>query len=347
MAIHTPGTPSTIRPPLADGEALQTGAGWSRRRDRGLVQLQGEDRVRFLQGMVTCDVAALSPAGAGFGYFTSPRGQVLADASVAAGPEALSVWVPATELESIADHLRRYIVMDRVAVAAVTVESLLVGGPRAETVLAAAGFTLPAAGDEGSAEHGEGELGGSPVSWWRASRVGVSGLRLTATAATLDVLAVSLGKAGAREVGEEVWETVRFEAGIPRWGVDYGEGTLPQELGEDGAVSYEKGCYLGQEVVARIHFRGRVQRHLRALRYRGPAPSVPHVLQSTEGREIRRAGRTVASPRLAAMLSLAVLHERGGEPGDRVSVVVEGVEAGEAEVLEIASLRATTAAEPG
>ena len=135
---------------------------------------------------------------------------------------------------------------------------------------------------------------------------------------------------GARQVSLEALEILRAEAGIPRFGQDFGPDNFPQETGIEEAVSYTKGCYLGQEVVARIHYRGGVQKLLRGLVFEQGEPRVDAALLH-DGREAGRATTVVRSPALDRTIGLAILHRRAAEPGTRLEV--EG--GGTAEVKEL------------
>jgi folate-binding protein YgfZ len=142
-------------------------------------------------------------------------------------------------------------------------------------------------------------------------------------------LAEKLIEAGGTRVAFEELEILRTEAGIPRFGQDFGPDNFPQETGIEEAVSYTKGCYLGQEVVARIHYRGGVQNVLRGLVFDSePAPGAK-VLHA--GREAGRATTVVRSPVLGKTVGLGILHRRAAEPGTQVEV--EG--GGTAEVREL------------
>jgi folate-binding protein YgfZ len=119
-------------------------------------------------------------------------------------------------------------------------------------------------------------------------------------------------------VDEEDLEVLRAEAGIPRFGVDFGPENFPKETGLDAAVSYTKGCYLGQEVVARIHYRGGVQKMMRRLELEGnPRPGAKLLF---EDREAGTATTVVRSPLSGRTLGLGIVHKRAAEPGTRLEV---------------------------
>jgi folate-binding protein YgfZ len=135
---------------------------------------------------------------------------------------------------------------------------------------------------------------------------------------------------GVEPVGFAALETRRVEAGVPRYGRDFGADHFPQETGlEEQAVSYTKGCYLGQEVIARIHYRGQANRVMRGLRLPG-GPLADGTEVAFEDRPLGTLSSAVDSPALGGAVALAVLHRRGAEPGTRVRVP-----GGEAEVVSL------------
>ncbi len=303
----------------AEYAAIRGAAGLTARADRALLLLRGEDRARFLHGLVTCDVQGLADGEGAYGFFTSPQGRILADAFALASADELTVSVPASAAAELAEHLRRYLVMDRVEVETVDLLAMTLVGPEAVGRLHEVGLEVPA--DAVAWRHGRAELAGAPLRWLVDGRLGEPGVTIWTeaehAAAVWERLA---GLFGVRPVGRTALDTVRVEEGIPRFGADFGPDNLPQETGEQGAISYTKGCYLGQEVVARIHYRGKVNRRLRGLRVDGDAlpPAGRAVL--ADGRVMGTLGSSVYSRRLAGPIGLAILHDRGGEPQARVDI---------------------------
>lgn len=315
-------TPEDFGDPAAEYAAVRETAGLAARTDRALLVLRGEDRARFLHGLVTCDVQGLTEGEGAYGYFTSPQGKILADAVVLASPEELTVAVPAGSSDELSEHLGRYVIMDRVTVEAPERQALTVAGPDAIAILRRVGLDVP---EEAAVwTHGDGELAEASVLWMVEGRLGGPGVTLWLApddaAAAWERLSDG---SDVRPVGRRALETVRVEAGVPRFGADFGSDTLPQETGDEAAVSYTKGCYLGQEVVARIHYRGKVNRELRGLRIAGDTPPPAGSAITADGREIGALGSSVRSPRIGGVIGLAILHRRGGEPGASVEVAGE------------------------
>lgn len=289
---------------VAEQRALREGSALLPRAERAILDVAGADRRRFLNGYVTCEVKGLPEGGAAYGFLTAREGKVLADALLADLPETLQLALPVARAAAIRSHLARYLLADRVELRErpeLAVWEL--AGPGAGEALTALSLPVPEAGravwlpDEGVAlvRH---DLGRLPA--WelrgRPEALAALGERLLAAGPT------RLAGAAAREIA-------RVEEGVPAFGRDFGEEHFPQETGlEAAAVSYSKGCYLGQEVVARIHYRGGVQRGLRGLRFPGGLPEVGVTLLH-DGREAGRLGSAVLSPRHGA-IGLAILHRR-------------------------------------
>ena len=288
-------------------------AGLVDRSERGKVDVTGPDAAEYLQGQVTNDVLAL-PAGTGcYAALLDPKAHIVADMRIlSGGPEELWLDTEPHTREALVSHLRMYKIGRRVEVSDSTGERaiLSLAGPAAAAVAArATGAEAP------SEEHR-----------WTAAKAGDVPVRVVATALGADVMApaeaadavrAALLEAGARQVGDEAVEVLRVEHGIPRHGVDMGPDNLPGEAGiVERAVSFTKGCYIGQEPVARMYHRGRPNRHLRGLRLDAPAdPGTPLI----DGeREVGRLTSVIESPRLGAV-GLALVR-REVEPGDRLRV---------------------------
>jgi len=279
-------------------------------RPADLVEMRGADRIRFLNGYLTCDVKNLGAWTGAYGFITEVKGHVLADVRVLAGEEAAWLDLPAGKGEEIAAHLGKYVIVDRVEIAPLPgFSALTFAGPEVTEVLAA--DELP----ETTYDHREVDFDGRRARLVREADldgVAVYTLWSDDVAAVRDVLA---GR-GVREAPAESLERLRVEAGRPLFGRDFGPENLPQETGLEDAVSYEKGCYLGQEVVARIHYRGGVARRLRGLRLKEAVAVGGKVLH--DGREAGVVTSAVRSPRYGA-IGLAILHKRV-EPGADVEV---------------------------
>lgn len=322
-------TPETSAHPLAgEYRALREGCGLSNFSGTGRLEILGADRHRFLNAYVTCDVKDLRPGEGTYGFFTNPQGKILSDAVVTVHEDRLWVQVAPGQEEAIAGHLKKYILADRVEVRGLSgMLPVRLVGPRAEAALGPA--ELPPAGEW---RHLRAMVHGTRVALQRTGRLGAPAYTLWVPASIADPLLERLLEIpGVRPAGAEALEILRAEAGIPRFGRDFGSENFPQETGAEEAVSYTKGCYLGQEVVARIHYRGGVQKTLRGLVFgEGPAPR-PGTPLVFEGREAGTATTVVDSVALGRPVGLAILHRRAAAPGARLAMP----EGGTAEVREL------------
>ena len=311
----------------AQVRALREGCALLDRSSVGRLELTGPDRQRFVNGLVTCDVKELTPGAGAYGFFTSVKGRVLADVVVLALADRLRLEVPPGSDGEIADHLGKYRIADRVEWAVPAAVPLTLAGPRAAAVLAAAGGPQPPAERWGSAGA---TVAGAEILLVRQDHLGVDAVTLWVGAAgAADLRAVLLengGPAGVVPVSFEAAEIVRAEAGVPRFGPDFGPDHFPQETGLADAVSYTKGCYLGQEVVARIHYRGGVNRTLRGLAFAelpGGAPPPTGTALLHDARPAGVVGTAVASP-VHGPIGLAILHQRAAAPGTVLEIEGSG-----------------------
>ncbi|MEO7793226.1 MAG: hypothetical protein ABIV06_00520 [Thermoanaerobaculia bacterium] len=288
-----------------DLAALRSGAALFER-PADLLELTGPDRLRLLQGLVTADVKAAAPGTAVGGFFTSGQGRILADFQLLALPEGCWLVLPAGIGETIRTHLEKYKIASRVEISLVADRSLLeLRGPRASEVATAAGGLLSAEDEPWTMFAGGGRLfllpkaspSGEPLtSWVRPER-----------------------SSEVRQVSAAAVELARIEDGELVFGVDFSAENFPQETGREGDVSYTKGCYLGQEVVARIHYRGGVQRQPRGLRFGGGQAPAAGTELLLEGRAVGRA-TSVARSLLHGAIGLGLLHKRGTEIGTMLEV---------------------------
>ena len=277
---------------LDDYRALTEGCGLADRSETGRLEMLGADRQRFLNAYATCDVKALAPGDGAYGFLTSAQGRILSDLVVLAHPDRLWLEVGPGQEEAVAGHLRKFVIVDRVEIRPLAdMLPLTLVGPRAAEVLGSAVESLP----DGSWKHARVMVDGTEVTLQRTGRMGAPAFNLWVSASIAPHLEEALlAREGVRRVGPEALEILRVEAGIPRFGRDFGPDNFPQETGEDDAVSYTKGCYLGQEVVARIHYRGGVQKRLCRLALdRLPRLGAQLLF---EGREVGAVTSAVESP---------------------------------------------------
>jgi tRNA-modifying protein YgfZ len=307
---------------MATVDGLQTGydacvggAGLVDRSDTGKLLLTGPQAREFLDGQVSNEIKTLAAGSGRYATLLTNKGRMLADLRVVAfSEESLLLVTERPALQVLFDQVRRGLIGWQAELHKRTLELGLLSliGPRSEDVARGAGLPLP-----GAEEHDVAALG-------EDGAVIRTDLGLDVLPAADDVAAVrdSLLAAGAVEIAEDAAEIVRVESGRPRFGIDADESVMPEEAGiVDRAVSFKKGCYVGQETVARLHWKGKPNRHLRGLRSSVPlAPGAAVTIVREDGtvREIGVVGSAVVSPRLGPV-ALAVLR-REAEPGSRVRV---------------------------
>ena len=312
--------PARFGDPAAEYDSVRAAAGWLDLADRALLSITGPDSVEWLQGMVSNDVKALS-AGEGVpAAVLNIQGKILADLRVFRTDDAFLVELREPLAAGVLEHLDRYLIADEVEIAEPSpgLAVLSIQGPQAEAALSGlldAG-SLPA----GELCHGEVECAGIRLRVVRATHTGESGFDLLVPRNRLLTLATLPAARDIPWIGLEAQETLRIEAGIPRYGVDMDAETLLLETSLDGAVSFSKGCYLGQETVERIHSRGHVNRRLVGLEVRGRTVPEPGDPLLGEDRNIGRVTSAVASPRLRCPIALAYVHRSYVEPGSAVTI---------------------------
>jgi folate-binding protein YgfZ len=296
---------------LSDQErAVRAGAGLVDRSERGKLALTGGEAKRFLQGQVTQDVLALEPGTGAYAAFLTNKGKMLGDLRVLDTGEELSLDTERVALQALFTLVRRYSLGFDVELHRRTLERGLLSlvGPQARALLG------DAAADLGEREHDNvaAEVDGIPVvlvATWE-------GVDLFVDSAQTAALAAALEARGAVPVAEEVAETRRVERGRPRYGVDLDDATIPQEAGlNERAVSFTKGCYVGQETVARLFYKGKPNRHLRGLRLSEPV--APGTELTLDGRRVGAVGSVARSPEHGP-IALALVR-REAEPGTTVS----------------------------
>jgi folate-binding protein YgfZ len=288
-------------------DIVRTGCGLLDRSERGKLALTGPEAKAFLHGQVTNDVEGLSPGEGCYAAFLSHKGKMQGDLRVLdIGAPTPELWLDTERetLQPLFTMIHRYKLGSDLELHKRTLQQGLLSliGPDARAVAGAE--DLP------QAEHrnAHGEVDGIPV-LFVATDVGVD---LVVDAERTDALAEALRARGARDVGEDAAEALRVERGRPRFGRDMDDSTIPQEAGiNQRAVSFTKGCYVGQETVARLHYRGKPNRHLRGLAL--SAPAQPGTELRLGDKVVGRLG-TVAGERALAIV------RREAEPGATLRV---------------------------
>jgi folate-binding protein YgfZ len=314
--------PTEALPELdAQYRALREEAGMLDRSGRGKLLVRGADAAEFLQGQLTNDVEALEPGSGCYAALLDRKGHMRADMRVlhleSADTDEGGVWIdtePETT-EALRSHLDMYKIGREVELDDESEDWAILSliGPAAYDV-AGTGPLSP--------EYAQREYQRDGV---EVLAVGTDlGVDLIVRSESAEQLREALLASGVAAVSEEAAEIVRVESGRPRFGREMTSATIPAEAGiDERAVSFTKGCYIGQETVARLHYKGKPNRHLRGLRLSAPASA---------GEELNLGGKTVGEIGTACIspahgpIALAVVR-REAEPGDTVEVAQNGVTA--------------------
>jgi folate-binding protein YgfZ len=306
---------------------IRSKAGWFALEGRGLIGVRGADRVRWANGMVSNDVARLSPGAASSGchaLLLTAQGRILADLHVLAREDDLWLELAGEVLPEVLSRLERYVISDDVVLSDESSgwRRFALEGPGAPALLArVTGAGVEIAPDSGA----ELRIAGTGVIACAWGWSGEAAYQLFAPEAEADAVAAAFADVGGAdlEAGDaEVLEVLRIEAGTPRQGAELGPDVLPAEAGLVGrAVSLSKGCYTGQEIVARMESRDASSHRLVGLCLDAPDGGDP-----PRGAPVRRAGQVIGSvtsachSALAGAIALAYVRRAHAEPGIEVEV---------------------------
>jgi folate-binding protein YgfZ len=258
-----------------------TGACGVYRPERALFSVSGKDRVRWLNGMVSNNIRDLATGHGVYAFVLNAQGQIQGDLYAFNRGETLTLEIGRSQVETLRPLLRRYIIMDKVEIQELADIAIIgIAGPKSSEALSSFGIAamlaplqvadLPWSAGSLTLVHGDNSC--------------VANYELWASAAQADALVNALEHAGATVIQNEKLEAFRILCGVPKFGQDIRERTLPQETGQDRALNFNKGCYIGQEIVERIRARGTVHRAFTGFEVDGiPAPGTK--IQS-EGKDV-------------------------------------------------------------
>jgi folate-binding protein YgfZ len=313
----------------AEAALVERGVGLFRPIDRGLVQVTGADRVRWLDGMLTNDVASLvvGPDRSGcYAVLLTHQGRIVADIQVMVRQDAFWLEMSAQAVPGVIERFDKHIIADDVTIAEITATTqwLAVEGPGAARLLASLA---------------DRELGLEPDCWVEiplgpcpvaVARWGVAtgAYRLLIPSGHLEQVAGELMALGSDmsfvEAGPEALEILRIEAGTPRFGAELDETVLPGEARLERAISLTKGCYIGQEVVARMASRGRTSHRLVGLRLQDTAAEVGTPVSLDASPDSRKIGEITSVCVSPSQGSIALAFVRSAHAATGGSVVVAG-----------------------
>jgi len=319
--------------------ATRSSAGLFEMPGRGLIEVRGEDRVRWLDGMISGDVEALVEAESGSGCYATlltNRGAIVADLHVARVGDVFLLESLRSEIPRILEVLNRFIIADDVELVDRSEECLVLGleGPAAPRVLEAA---LAGSASVPTPENWcEAEIANRSVLVAAFGFSGEAGYQLRFAPADRDEIEAALDRASLAAGGPsitrgdaEALEILRIEAGIPALGRELDEEVLPPEARLERAIAPNKGCYVGQEIVARLRARGQVNHLLVGLKLGSAGSPAEGAVLSVAGRKTGEITSQAQSPSAGA-IALGYVRREHAEPGTRVEL-----ETGDASVVEL------------
>jgi folate-binding protein YgfZ len=273
--------------------------------DLGTIAVGGRDRRSWLNGLVTSDLSHLEPGVASYGLVLVKVGRIVADAWMVPAAEKILAGVPRDRVALVREHLEKYLMMEDASHADATDDFAWVfaHGPLAAELAR----DVPAV---------HGGFGGA------VDATGLGGGVMVVPRARVDALVTDLVGRGSDVVegSREEWESLRVQRFLPRFGVDFGDKNYPQEASlEKIAVSFSKGCYLGQEVVCRLEMRGHVIKKLVPVRFEeGEAPGAGAEVRSVEGKAVGTVSSAASED--VGSLALAMIRVDFTEPGTKLDV---------------------------
>ena len=265
-------------------ESLMTGAALLDLSKRGRIRVTGEDRARLLHAMTTNHVQQMKPGDGIYAFFLNAQGRILADAYVLCFEDHFLLDTAPESREVVRAHLDQYIIADDVTVEDVTEQTFSFGleGPKAIDAAARCGMQAP--------HHRFSHVPAGEFLVAAISSTGLYGIRIYGPVRHKDEAAAMIEATGAIAASGEDAETVRIENFVPLYGCDITEHTLPQETQQMHALHFQKGCYLGQEIVERIRSRGHVNRLLMGFRIESliapPPPGTKLILEGKPAGEV-------------------------------------------------------------
>jgi tRNA-modifying protein YgfZ len=296
-------------------ESLHSNAALFDRSHRGRIRVNGDKAAEMVAGLVTNDVAGLVPGQGCYAAALTAKGKIVADVRVFIEEGSVLVDAPPRAAAAWAAMVRKFI-NPRLAPhvdESATLRVLGVFGTNARHIIAAlTNVQSPALTALAPYAHVTVDVGGQTVLVISSPELGIEGFELIVPASLFDELWTRAVRAGAVPAGLEAWEIARVEAGRPEWGIDIDDTTIPQEANFDelNAISYTKGCYVGQETVARVHFRGHVNKHLRGIRSTTlDAPPPGATLHDLAGLQVGDVRSSVRSPRLGGVALAMIRRE--------------------------------------
>lgn len=291
--------------------------------DRVKVRVTGTDRVSFLNGLVTQDLASMPPGRWSYALVLNPKGKVVGDVWIYGMEDAFLLDLPADEAGWVMTHIRKHLISDDVLLEEFPAAHISLHGPLAPSFLRrlVGAVTLP----QGPGAYTSIQIdkkssmlvAGSDYLW-------VPGYEIFSWTNVLDDVWRRFTALGVRPVGREAWNTLRIEAGRPRAGVDMDETVIALEARMESAISFTKGCYEGQETIARATYQGHMNRFLVGFRVESDIVPVRGDPVMVEDKRVGEVTSATYSPTLRSVIAMGYARRPHHAPGTRVVVESDG-----------------------
>jgi folate-binding protein YgfZ len=307
----------------AEFEALRSGSavydlGW-----RSKIIVSGNDRVRWLNGMITNNIRDLQPGSGNYSFLLTPQGRIEGDLYTYNRGDYFMLGTERSQAANILERLKKYIIMDKVELEDVSDHLTAIGlqGPKSRDVLSAAfvGCTVPQVEPMRVADVAWNGIG---LSITRMANESFLTYEIWVSAENATAVWDALVAAGACPAGMDALELFRVAAGIPRYGLDIRERDLPQETSQEQALNFNKGCYIGQEIVERIRARGAVHRTLAGFVLDGNAVPATGAKVNFNGKEVGEITSALAVPSATGerVLALGIIRREASKPETQVTI---------------------------
>lgn len=297
--------------------------------DWGFITVNGPDRKTYLHGMVSNEVNKLTANQGNYSLILTAKGKINADLWLFDRGDDVAILTPGGLAESVVKQLDKFLIMEDAVISDQSGQHALIGIAGSE-----AGESVKQALGAAFVENGrlQAEMNGAPVELYHLSGAVMPPFILSCPAEGKEAVLNALIEHGAVTGNFELYECMRIEAGVPRCGAELDDTVIPQEANLYHAISFEKGCYIGQEVVARLHFRGHVNRELTGFVLEGEPHELPAALISEE-KEVGKITSACRSDKLGKTLALGFLRCALRKAGTVCQV--DDVGAGTAEVVDL------------
>ena len=303
--------------------SVRASAGMIDLSDRVKVRVSGTDRVSFLNGLVTQDVASLTPGTWTYALVLTPKAKVVGDVWVYALDDAFLLDMPADEAGWVLDHVRKHLISDDVLLEEFPAAHISLHGPQASALVRRliGGDALP---------KGPAAFASVPIHKKSSMLVGSSvfphlpGYEFISWTSALDDVWRRLVAMGATPIGREAWNTLRIETGRAKAGVDMDETTIALEARLERAISFTKGCYEGQETIARATYQGHMNRLLVGFRVESDLVPVRGDSVVVEGKQVGQITSGTYSPTLRNVIAMGYIRRPQDALGTRVTIESEG-----------------------